>query len=96
MLNFSGPSSFGTTGGHTESVSDTRGNSRLDLLLGLSNAFALSEINVLLLGPRGAARVGIVFDRLRSDLMGDSDATGDVPSVGVLQPLCHSSGGEGS
>lgn len=67
--------------------------------LGLSNALALSEISVLPLGPRGAARVGIVFDLLSSaDLnsdSGDADA-GDKASVGVRKPLSHSSGGEGS
>ena len=34
--------------------------------VGLSNALARSEIIALLLGPRGAARLGIVFDLLRS------------------------------
>ena len=67
--------------------------------MGLSNALALSEISVLPLGPRGAARVGIVFDLLSSaDLnpdSGDADA-GDKASVGVRKPLSHSSGGEGS
>ncbi len=64
--------------------------------LGLSNALALSEISVLLLGPRGAARGGIVFDLLSSaDLKADK-GDADEASVGVRKPFCQSSGGEGS
>ena len=60
---------------------------------GFANAFDRSMINVLLLGPRGVARVGIVFERLRSAmplLRGESDD----PS-GVRDPL-QSSAGDGS
>ena len=42
-------------------------------------------INVLLLGPRGVVRVGIVFDRLRSALALSSGESNE--SVGVRDPL---------
>ena len=52
-------------------------------------------ISVLFLGPRGAVRVGIVLDRLRSTLALESGES-DVPSVGVRMPPRQSSAGEGS
>lgn len=46
------------------------------------NSFALSEISVLLRGPRGAAREGMVFERLRPPVMPGRREVGEV-SLGV-------------